>query len=458
MLAQIPNKGRRPVTDPEVVTIVAQATPPGRGALAIVRLSGPRSGEILGRVFTRENAAPFVERRPMLGRVRDRSGAVIDQAVVTVQRAPHSVTGEEVAEITLHGSPAIVRETVAACVFAGARPAAPGEFTLRALRNGKLDLAQAEAVRDLVEAGSVEQARIAARQLAGEVSAAIGPLADAIFELLADVEAGLDFADGEEALALDGAAVTERVEHLASRIDRLAGASERARRVREGARVVLLGPPNSGKSSVFNKLIGFDRVIVTAEPGTTRDLIEEQAVIEGLPTVLVDAAGVGDPGGHAEAEGMRRALAAAAAAHLVLEVYDLSLPDRPPGPPAPHRLRVGTHADLPPAGAPAEGTIAVSSRTGQGIDALRAAIAEALHAPGARPIESVALATERHLAAALEAREALRAASGLAQNEAGPELVAIELRRAVHALREILGDVGPEALLERIFARFCIGK
>ena len=155
---------------------------------------------------------------------------------------------------------------------------------------------------------------------------------------------------------------------------------------------------------------------------------------------------------------MRRALAAAATAHLVLEVYDLSRPDRPPGTPAPHRLRVGTHADLPPAGAPAEGTIAVSSRTGEGIDALRSAIAEALHAPGARPIESVALATERHLAAALDARDALRAASGLAGAEAGPELVAIELRRAVHALREILGDVGPEALLERIFARFCIGK
>ncbi len=458
MLAQIPNDGRRPVTDPQVVTIVAQATPPGRGALAVVRLSGSRSAEILAHVFTRVSAAPLIDRRPMLGCVRDRSGAIIDQAMATLHRAPHSVTGEEVAEITLHGSPAIVRETVAACISAGARPAAPGEFTLRALRHGKLDLAQAEAVRDLVEAGSVEQARIAARQLAGEVSAAIGPLADAIFELLAEVEAGLDFADGEAVLALDGAAVTERVEHLASRIDRLAGASERARRIREGARVVLLGPTNSGKSSIFNNLIGFDRVIVTAEPGTTRDLIEEQVVIEGLPTVLVDAAGVGDPGGHAEAEGMRRALAAAEAAHLVLEVYDLSLPDRPAGPPAPLRLRVGTHADLPPAGAPAEGTIAVSSRTGQGIDALRAAIAEALHAPGARPIESVALATERHLAAALDARDALRAASGLAQNEAGPELVALELRRAVHALREILGDVGPEALLERIFARFCIGK
>jgi tRNA modification GTPase len=423
-----------------------------------VRLSGPESASIVARIFSRVNDAPLVERRPMLGRVRDRSGAVIDQAVVTLHRAPQSVTGEDVAEITLHGSPAIVRETVAACVLAGASPAAPGEFTLRALRNGKVDLSQAEAVHDLVEAASIEQARIAARQLGGEVSAAIAPLAEKIFELLADVEAGLDFSDGEEALALAGEEVAGRADRIAARIDELAGASERARRVREGARVVLLGPPNSGKSSIFNNLVGFDRVIVTPEPGTTRDLIEEQVVIAGLPVMLIDAAGVGDPGGHAEAEGMRRALAAAGSAHLVLDVYDLSRPDRPEGPSGPHRLRVGTHADLPAAGPPAEGTIAVSSSTGQGIEALRAAIAGILHAPGARPVESVALATERHLAAALEAREALAAASRLARAGAGAELAAIELRRAVHALREILGEVGPEALLERIFARFCIGK
>jgi len=458
MLAQNMHGRWRTVTDPETVTVVAQATPPGRGALAIVRLSGPDCAAIVARLFSRVNAAPLVEERPLLGELRDRSGAVIDRVVVTLHRAPHSATGEDVAEITVHGSPAIVRETVAACVSAGARPAAPGEFTLRALRHGKIDLAQAEAIRDLVEAESVEQARIAARQLGGEVSAAIAPLADAIFELLADVEAGLDFTDGEEALALAGDDVAGRADRLAARIDDLAGASERARRVREGARVVLLGPPNSGKSSLFNKLVGFDRVIVTPEPGTTRDLIEEQVVIAGLPTVLIDAAGVGDPGGHAEAEGMRRALAAAQTAHLVLEVYDLSRAERLADPPGPHRLRVGTHADLPLAGPPSEGTVAVSSVTGEGIDALREAIARILHAPGARPIESVALATERHLAAALEAREALGAASSLARTEAGAELVAIELRRAVHALREILGEVGPEALLERIFARFCIGK
>ncbi len=175
--------------------------------------------------------------------------------------------------------------------------------------------------------------------------------------------------------------------------------------------------------------------------------------VKGLPILLIDAAGVGEPGGQAEAEGMRRALAAADSAHLVLEVYDLSQPDRPPSEVPPQRLRVGTHADLPPAAPAAAGTIAVSS-----VKALRAAIAERLHAPGARPVESVALATERHLAAALEARAALADAAGLARAGSGAELVAVELRRAVQALREILGEVGPEALLERIFARFCIGK
>jgi tRNA modification GTPase len=458
MLAQNMGGGRRTVTDPQTVTIVAHATPAGRAALALVRLSGPDSAAIAARIFARARGAPLVDGRPMLGTLLDRGGAPIDQAVLTLHRAPHTVTGEDVAEITLHGSPVIVRETLAACVLAGARPAAPGEFTLRALRAGKIDLAQAEAVRDLVEAATVEQARIAARQLGGEVSAAIAPLAEGIFELLADVEAGLDFSDGEEALALAGAEVAGRAERLAAQIDALAGASEPARRVREGARVVLLGPTNSGKSSIFNKLIGYGRVIVTPEPGTTRDLIEEQLVLEGLPIVLVDAAGVGEPGGQAEAEGMRRALAAAESAHLVLEVYDLSRPERPVGPPGAHRLRVGTHADLPPAGPPAQGTVAVSPLTGEGMTALRAVIAEQLHAPGARPLESVALATERHLAAALEARDALVAAAGQARAGEGAELLAIDLRRAVHALREILGEVGPEALLERIFARFCIGK
>jgi len=444
---------------PGNVTIVAHATPPGRGALAIVRLSGSHAEQIVSRLFTRHVDRGMVERRPMLGVIRDRSGSVIDQVVVTLFRAPQSLTGEDVVEIALHGSPAIVKETLAACILAGARPATPGEFTLRALEHGKIDLSQAEAVRDLVEAANIEQARIAARQLGGEVSAAIAPLAEATFELLADVEAGLDFSDGEEVLALTGEAIAVRAENLAGRLEKLARASELARRVREGARVVLLGPPNTGKSSIFNKLVGFDRMIVTSEAGTTRDVVEESIVLEGLPVVLIDAAGIGAPGGEAEAEGMRRAVSAADTANLVLDVYDISRPDPgPTGSATPRRLRVATHADLEWAAPPAPGTIVVSCKSGEGFDRLRREIAQALDAPGAKPIESVALATERHLYAAMMAREALIEAARAARAGLGAELVAIELRRSVNALREILGDVGPEALLGRIFARFCIGK
>lgn len=462
MLNEIERMKRAVQGPPEIVTIVAQATPAGRGALAIVRLSGPQAAAIVARLFTRDAGRPLVERRPMLGVVKDRGGAVIDRAVVTLYRAPRSVTGEDVVEIALHGSPVIVRETLAACILAGARPAAPGEFTLRALERGKIDLSQAEAVRDLVEAASLEQARIASRQLGGEVSAAIAPLADETFELLADIEAGLDFADGDDVLAPGGEAIASRAETIVGRIDALARASDVARRVREGARVVLLGPPNSGKSSIFNTLVGFDRMIVTPEPGTTRDLVEEGIVLDGLPVILIDAAGVGMAAGMAEAEGMRRAVAAAGSAHLVLDVYDIS---RPPAPAMPtempasaRRLRVATHADLEWASSPEPGTLVVSCTTGGGFDQLRRAIAEALGAPGATPLESVALATERHLFAATAAREALIEAARIARAGEGAELVAVEVRRAVTALREILGDIGPEALLGRIFARFCIGK
>jgi tRNA modification GTPase len=439
-------------------TIVALATAPGRAALAVIRLSGPDTLAILGAVFRRERGRAIPPRRPVLGWFLDRGGASIDRGIALLFPAPHSYTGDDLAELTVHGAPAVVRELIAACAALGARPARPGEFTLRALESGKVDLAQAEAVRDLVEAATLEQARVAARQLGGEVSATIGPLAEQALDLLADVEAGLDFAEEEENLALAPATIAARCAEIVTRLDAALGDSENARRVREGARVVLRGAPNAGKSSLFNQLVRADRVIVTDEPGTTRDLIEELVVLDGLPVVLVDAAGVGAAVGAAEREGERRALSASGRADLVLEVYDLSLPERPGGEAGPRRLRVGTHADLPAAGPPAPGTIAVNARTGAGVDPLRAAIAAALEAPGDRPLESVALATDRHRDAARRAGDRLREAARVASTGGGAELAAVEIRAAVGALHEILGEVGPEDLLERIFARFCIGK
>jgi tRNA modification GTPase len=437
-------------------TIVALATLPGRAALGVVRVSGPATRQVLGRVFRRRAPATrLLVRRPMLGEFLASDGGLIDEGLVLLYAAPASYTGEDLAECTLHGSTAVLRAFISACRAAGARPAEPGEFTLRAFRAGKLDLAQAEAVADLIDATTAEQARVAARQLRGEVGNAIAPLAEAAFDLLADVEASLDFADGEADLGLAGADAAQRIDVIVSQLQRVLGASDSARRVREGARVVLLGPPNAGKSSLFNALLGRDRAIVSTEPGTTRDLVEEIMVIDGLPIVLVDAAGVDDvPTGAADAEGMRRARDAAAGADLVLSVYDGSSAWRPQA----LGFAVATHADLPLAAPLVENSISVSSVTGAGIDALIAILAERLHAPGAAPIESVALATERHRAAAEAAIAALQNARELALTNAGGELVAVELRAAIGALHSILGNVGTEVLLGRIFSRFCIGK
>jgi tRNA modification GTPase len=450
-------RGRNGHGAPE--TIVAAATAPGRAALAIVRISGPAAREILRAVFRRSrSSAPLPVRRPVVGQVIDRSGQVIDQGTLVLYAAPRSYTGEDLAELTLHGSPAIVREVVTACAGAGARPARPGEFTLRALQNGKVTLDRAEAIGDLVEAATLEQARVAARQLGGEVGEAVVPIAAGILDLLADAEAALDFVEDERHLATSNEELAGRCEDLARRIETLLAAGTAAWRVRDGARVVLLGPPNAGKSSLFNALVGSARVIVTEEPGTTRDLVEETIVIEGMPVVLVDAAGIGAARGVAEEEAEKRAVAAAERADLVLEVYDLAAEMRPPGLPSRRRARVGTHADLPPSAPPAQGSVLVSSTTGQGIAELRERIAAALEAPGQRPLESVALATDRHREAAGRAREDLLRAREALLDGPGADAAAAELRNAGRALAEILGEIDPEELLGRIFSRFCIGK
>lgn len=441
-------------------TVIAPSTPPGRSALAVVRLSGPATLAILEKIFRRRRGRSIPARRPVLGFFHDAAGQLIDEGMATFFPAPRSFTGEDLAELSLHGSPPVVRAVLAAGVAAGARPANPGEFTLRALRRGKLDLTQVEAIGDLVEAATIEQARIAVRQLDGEVSATIAPLAEEILDLLADVEAGLDFAEEEAGLALSAAAVHKRLQPLKERLQHALEAGAIAAQVREGARVVLHGPPNAGKSSLFNALSGTNRVIVSEEPGTTRDLIEEVVVIEGQPVVLVDAAGIGESRTAAEAEGIRRAREAAGKAAVVLHVFDLGLRERPPlpFPLPPGQIAVGTHADLPYDRPTLPGSVVVSSKTGTGIDDLRRAIAQAVNAPGSGPLPSVALATERHRRAGAEAAGFLESAGQLLLAGAGAELVAVELRGAVGALWEILGVVGPEELLGRIFSRFCIGK
>lgn len=441
----------------ESETIVAPATQPGRSALAIIRVSGPATRDVIAAVFKPLQTGEIAGRMPTLGRFVSPDGEPIDEGMVTLFPAPRSYSGEDLAEFTIHGAPPVIAELLEACRRAGARPAEPGEFTLRALRNGKLDLAQAEAVADLVAAETIEQARVAVRQIGGEVGDTFTPMAEEVVDLLADLEAGLDFAEEESALAVPEEALAVRCEELAARLDALLLSSEAARRVREGARVALSGPPNAGKSSVFNSLIGFSRVIVTDEPGTTRDIVEETVSIEGLPIVLVDGAGLGEARGRAEEEGMERARKAAAGAQLVLDVYDLSDRHRP-APAGGKRLPVGTHADVPGDWVRATGSVIVSCKTGHGIPELKREIAARLHAPGTGALESVALATARHREAARGALERLYAASSSLRSGDPPEVAAVEVREAVRRLRSILGAVGPEEILGKIFSRFCIGK
>lgn len=444
---------------PAADTIVAPASAPGRSALAIVRVSGPLARAILDLLFRPHGEKAIQAGRARLGELIDREGQVIDECVALFWQSPLSATGEDVVEFFTHGAPALVEETVAHACAKGARLAEPGEFTMRALESGKLDIARVEAIGDLLDAGTIEQVRVAARQLRGEVGAALAPIADALYELVADVEASLDFAE-DEGLGLQTSEILERASLVRGQLGALVEKSEPALKVREGARVVLLGPPNAGKSSLFNALVGRDRVIVSEEPGTTRDTIEETIVIEGLPVVLVDGAGQGVARGDAEEEGMRRALAEAERADLVLDVFDLRAPHRPAQcSEGIEHIRVGTRADLLPELRPkGESIILVGTPTMLGVDNLRRNIALRLRAPGNAPVESVAIATRRHREEATRALDALDRADASVRSGAGLECISVDLRDALHALREIVGDVTPEDLLGRVFARFCIGK
>src|SRR5918993_4529735 len=297
--------------------IVALATPPGRGALALVRVSGPGAirlvGTLAGRTLFRPRVATHVQLRLLDG--------LTDSALLTTFVAPHSFTGEESAEISAHGSPVIVDAILQACLAGGARMARPGEFTLRAYLNGKLDLLQAEAVADLIDATTVGQVRVASSHLDGVLSRAIVAMGDEIAELRALLEASLDFPD-EGFHFITPEVLVDRLHGLLATCERLIGSAAAGQRLREGALVVIAGVPNAGKSSLFNALLKKDRAIVTPVPGTTRDLLAEGATFGGVPVTLVDTAGLHDTGDAIEREGVLRAQESIAAADVVVLVFD----------------------------------------------------------------------------------------------------------------------------------------
>src|SRR4051794_23779604 len=302
-------------------TIVAIATPSGRGAIGVVRVSGPRAQQVTSALVARN--APLEPRRATFSKLT--AGAIHDQVVATFFPQPASYTGDDVVEIATHGSSVVLNAVVAAALREGARLAAPGEFTLRAYLNGRIDLPQAEAVADLIDAATPLQARAAFDQLNGTLTTAIGEVDAALFDLIAKLEASVDFPDEGYHFVEPGSAALS-IEAIAERIDALLATASRGRLVREGATIVIAGAPNAGKSSLFNVLVGAHRAIVTAIPGTTRDLLTEVVDLKGIRATLVDTAGIAESTEPVEVEGIRRARAAAAVADLILLVHDGSRP------------------------------------------------------------------------------------------------------------------------------------
>ena len=436
-------------------TIAAVATPAGRGGIGIVRVSGPKVPQIAAALLGRLPAPRHAHRSAF----RDCRGEAIDDGVALYFEAPHSYTGEHVLELQGHGGPVVMQAVLGAVLDAGARLAEPGEYTRRAFLNGRLDLAQAEAVADLIDAASREAARSALRSLSGEFSAAVSELATGLTELRALTEAMLDFPE-EEIDALHRADTERRLGHLRASLETVLAKSRQGSLLRSGIHVVLAGRPNVGKSSLLNRLAGEDRAIVTAVPGTTRDALREPVQIEGVPILLVDTAGLRESGDEVERLGMERTRREMERADVVLVVLEAGRGEAPEHalPAGAAQIRVVNKIDLAPEVRPGRAAtqgaeVRVSAKTGAGLDALRGAILEA--AGWQSPGESVFLARERHLRALGRARAHLEAA---ALRLAQWELFAEELRLAQEALAEITGQVTPDELLGEIFSRFCIGK
>jgi tRNA modification GTPase len=444
-------------------TIVAVATPPGRGGIGVVRLSGPDAEAVARRITAR--SATFAPRHATLTEVRDASGA-IDEAIVTFFPGPHSYTAEDVVEISAHGSPVLLRQIVTAAMQAGARLAEPGEFTLRAFLRGKIDLVQAEAVRDLIDAVTPLQARAAFDQLEGTLTDAIREVDTRLFDLAARLEASLDFPD-EGYHFIEGESAAAAIDELTDRLMALLRDAARGRLVREGAHVVLAGPPNAGKSSLFNALAGAGRAIVTAVPGTTRDLLTEIVEIDGVPMTIVDTAGLrAEADDVIEAEGIARAEAARSIAELVIVVLDRSqaldadarrvLEESS----RVRRVIAASKSDLPAAwNADVEtpGAIHVSAASGEGLGALREAMSAAL--AGAPPTrDAPAITNARHVDLIERAHDALSRAAAAARSGTPEEFVLVDINDARAALEEVTGRRTADDLLARIFSQFCIGK
>jgi tRNA modification GTPase len=451
-------------------TIAAIATPLGESGLAVIRLSGPRALAIADRCFEpggRQSAKPSAAATHTIHYgyiVRD--GKRVDEVLVGILRAPRTFTREDVVEITCHGGLLAAKLVLDAVLAGGARPALPGEFTKRAFLNGRIDLAQAEAVADLIHARTELALTAANEQLAGKLSQRINQLRDDLMGTLAHVEAHIDFPD--EDIAPDTKSqLVQRLEGGVAFMDELLRTANEGQLLRRGIRTAIVGRPNAGKSSLLNQLLGHERAIVSPIPGTTRDTIEETANIRGLPVVFVDTAGLREARDEIEVEGIRRSHASVDRADLILHVLDASEPLTPDDEQLlaqfahKKRILVRNKVDLPgKLHLPGQGApgVDVSCRTGQGVEPLKDAIKELVWAGEIRAEMLQVMINSRHQDALRRGREALDRTLDTLRGGQTLEVAAMELRLAVSAVGEIVGKTATEDLLDSIFSQFCIGK
>ena len=442
---------------PESDTIAAIATAPGAAALAIVRVSGPQAAQVVKAACAREK--DFAPRRATLARVRNARGRVLDECVATVYAAPHSFTGEDSAELCCHGGTLVVQRVLERLLECGARPAEPGEFTRRAFENGRLDLTQAEAVMDVISAGSDLALRAAQNQLQGAIGARVQAAADRLIGIAAHVEAYIDFP--EEDIAPDTTAELVRgLDAISEQLRQLLSTADEGRILREGVRTAIIGAPNVGKSSLLNLLLGYDRAIVSPTAGTTRDTIEESVAVGGLRLRLIDTARLQESADALERAGMERSRRALAEADLILEVHDASLPRAQAEPVSTTAKRITLlnkcdmqeHADW----SGAEG-LRISCATGKGRAELERAIAD-LFLQDAGERDSLAAINTRHRYALQQALDAIARARGSLEAAESPELTDVDLREALDALGAITGRIDTEDILSRVFSTFCLGK
>jgi len=449
--------------DPEVIateTIAAISTPAGEGAIALVRISGPNAISIAGKIFRgKEAPAKFASHLQHLGEVVSESGNLIDQVMMSIHRAPASYTGEDLVEISCHGGTLVTAKVLEACLRAGARAARPGEFTERAFLNGKMDLTQAEAVIDLIRARTDLALRSATEQLEGKLGEKIANIRRDLVDLLAHLEAAIDFS--EEGIAPDeGDTLRARLDSVRGQIAALLATADHGRILRDGVRVVIYGPTNAGKSSLLNRLLGYERVIVSDTHGTTRDTIEETVNLRGVPVRLLDTAGLRASTSDIEREGIARTERSLQKADLRLHIVD-----RTTAPPEQfaqtvdgNEILVLNKSDL--AEHPEwknNNALRISCVTGDGLADLENEILSRISKQNLRPENALAINT-RHRDCLRRALEACDRARKSFDETFSPEYLSVDLNEALGAVGEVIGTVGVEQILDSVFGQFCIGK